>query len=68
MRLVLLVLDTRLNTLTFKFFTTSGTQNFANGLLILFQLPLHLLVLILKEKNTGSSTVTLTICGVTLHS
>ena len=46
--LVSLVLDITLNTLTFKFFTTSGTHNFAYGLLILLQLPLHLLVLILK--------------------
>ena len=34
----------------------------------MLQLPLHLLLLILKEKNTGSSSLTLTICGLTLHS
>ena len=38
--LVSLVLDIRLNTLTFKSFMTSGTQLFANGSLILLQLPL----------------------------
>ena len=53
MCLVSLVLDIRLNTLTFKFLTTSETYNFACGLLIQLQLPLHLLVLILKGKNTG---------------
>ena len=53
MCLVSLVLDIRLNTLTFKFLTTSETYNFARGLLIQLQLPLHLLVLILKGKNTG---------------
>ena len=49
MCLVSLALDIRLNTLTFKFFTTSGTKFFAYGSLILLQLPLHLLVLVLKE-------------------
>ena len=53
MRLVSLVPDTRLNTLTFKVFATLGTHNFGSGLLILLQLPLHLLVLTLKGKNTG---------------
>ena len=42
--LVSLVLDIKLNTLTFKYFITSGTQNFAYGLLILLQLPLHLFI------------------------
>ena len=51
MRLVSLFPETTLNTLTFKFFTTSRTHNFAHGLLILLQLSLHLLVLILKEKK-----------------
>ena len=46
--LVSLVLDIRLNTLTFKVFIMSGTHIFAYGLLILLQLPLHLLILILK--------------------
>ena len=46
--LVSLVLDIKLNTLTFEFFTTSGTQIFAYVSLILLQLPLHLLVLTLK--------------------
>ena len=32
------------------------------------QLPLHLLVLILKGKNTSSSPLTLKICGLILHS
>ena len=67
MCLVSLVLDIWLNTLTFKFLTTLGTPNFAHGLLILLQLPLDLLVLILKGKNTGSSLLTLTIFGLTLH-
>ena len=65
MCLVLLVLGIRLNILTFKFFTTSGTHNFAYGPLILLQLPLHLLILILKGKNAGSSLLTLTISGLT---
>ena len=67
LRLVSLVPDTRLNTLTFTFFTTSGTHNFAHGLLILLQLPLHLFVLILRRRNTGSSPLTLTIYNLTLH-
>ena len=46
--LVSLVLDIKLNTLTFTSFITSGTHIFDNGLLILLQLPLHLLLLILK--------------------
>ena len=41
MCLVSLVLDIRLNTLTFKSFTVSGTQIFAYGSLILLQLPPH---------------------------
>ena len=48
MCLVSLVLDIRLNTVTFKSFPVSGTQIFAYGLLILLQLPLHLFILILK--------------------
>ena len=48
MHLVSLVLDIRLNTLTFKSFMTSGTQIFAYGLLMLLQLPLHLFILIRK--------------------
>ena len=46
--LVSVVLDIRLNTLIFKIFTISGTQIFEYGSLILLQLPLHLLILILK--------------------
>ena len=46
--LVSLILDIKLNTLTFKSSITSGTQMFAYGSLILLQLPLHLLILILK--------------------
>ena len=38
-----------LNTLTFMFSMTSETHIFAYGSLILLQLPLHLIVLILKE-------------------
>ena len=45
---VSLVLDIKLNTLKFKSFTTSGTHIFAYGSLILLQLPLNLLILILK--------------------
>ena len=45
--LVSLVLNTRLNTLTFLFLTASGTYNFAYGSLISLQLPLHLFTLIL---------------------
>ena len=58
MHLVSLVPDTRLSTLTFTFFTMSRTHNFACGLLILLELPLHLFVLILKGKYTGSSPLT----------
>ena len=54
--------------LTFEFLTTSGTNNFAYGSLILLQLPLHLLILILKGKNIGSSLLTITICDLTLNS
>ena len=46
--LVSLVNDIRLNTLTFKFLTISGTQILAYGSLILLQLPLHLFTLPLK--------------------
>ena len=66
--LVSLALDIRLNTLTFKVFITSATHIFAYGSLVLLQLPPHLLVLILKGKNTGLSLLTLTIFGLTLHS
>ena len=48
MCLVSLVLEIRLNTLTFKSFIVSGTQIFAYGLLMLLQSPLHLFILILK--------------------
>ena len=60
-----------------QFFNNIRTHNFACGLLILLKLPLHLFVLILKGentgsilkgKNTGASLLTLTICGLTLHS
>ena len=47
MHLVSLVLEIRLNTFTFMFSLTSGTHNFVYGLLILLQLPLHLLTLTL---------------------
>ena len=53
MCLVLLVLDIKLNTLTFKLFTTSETHNFAHGSFVLLQIPMNLLVLILKGKITG---------------
>ena len=62
-----LVLGIKLNTLTLKVFKISRTHNFAYGSLILLELPLHLLVLILKGKNTGFSLLTLTICGLALH-
>ena len=45
--LVSLILDIRLNTLTFMFLMISGTQNLAYASLILLQLPLHLFTLIL---------------------
>ena len=64
--LVSLVLHIRLNTLTFKVFTTSETHSFAYGLLILVQLPLHLLVLILKGKNR-LIPIKINSCGLTLH-
>ena len=67
MRLFSLIPATRLNILTFKYYTTSGTHNFASGLLTLLHLPLPLLVLTLKGKNTGSSPLKLTICGLALH-
>ena len=47
MYLVSLVLEIRLNTLTFMFLTRSGTHNFGYGSLILLQIPLHLLILTL---------------------
>ena len=65
--LVSLVLDIRLKNFIFKFLTTSGTHNFAYVSFILLQLPLQLLDLILKGKNTGSLLLTLTISGLTLH-
>ena len=64
---VSLGLGIKLNTLTFKFFTTWGIHSFAYGLLILLQLPLHLLVLMLKGKGAGSSLLTVTIFILTLH-
>ena len=66
--LVSLVLDIKLNTLTFKSFITSGIHIFVYGLSILLQLPLHLLVLILKLQNTGSLLLKLIISGLILHS
>ena len=48
MCLVSLVNVIKLNTLTFKSFTVSGTQILAYGSLILLQLPLHLFTLMLK--------------------
>ena len=42
--LVSLVLDTRLNTLTFMFLTASGTHNLTYELLILLHLQLHLFI------------------------
>ena len=47
MCLVSLVLDIKLNTLTFLFLTTSGTHNLAYESLIVLQLTLHLFFLIL---------------------
>ena len=38
----------KLNTLTFKFFTLSGTQILVHGSFMLLQMPLHLLTLMLK--------------------
>ena len=46
--LVSLVLDIRLNNLIFMFLATLGIHNLAHGLLISFQLPLHLLTRILE--------------------
>ena len=46
--LVSLILDIKLNTLTFMFLATSGTHNLAYGSLILLQLTLHLFTLILE--------------------
>ena len=46
-----------LKTLIFKFLKTLGAQNFAQGSLILLQLPLHLLVLILKGKKHRLFTI-----------
>ena len=51
MYLVSKVLDIRLNALTSQFLTTSATQSFRYGSLILLQILLHLLILILKGKN-----------------
>ena len=49
MSLVSLVLDIRLNTVTFKSFTVSGTEIFVYESLILLRLPLDLFILILSE-------------------
>ena len=57
MCLVSLVLDIKLNTLTFKFLITSGTHNFAYGLLLLLQLPLHLLVFNTKGEKDRPFTI-----------
>ena len=46
--LVSLILDIKLNTLTFMFLMISGTHNLAYGSLILLQLPLHLFTAVLK--------------------
>ena len=46
--LVSLAPDIKLNTLTFKFFTVSGTQVLAYVLVILLQLTLNLFILTLK--------------------
>ena len=62
-----LVSDIRMNTLAFTFLTTSGTDSFAYGLLILLQLPLHLLILILKGKK-HRLIPKITIGAPTLHS
>ena len=48
MCLVSLILDIKLNTLTFMFLMISGTPNLAYESLIPLQLPPHLLTLILK--------------------
>ena len=65
---VSLVLDIKLNILTFNFLPTSETLNFVNGLLILLQLPLHLLILILKGEKIDPLLLTLTVGGLTLYS
>ena len=65
--LVSLVLDIRLNISTFMLFITLITQIFPYGSLILLPLQLHLIVLILKGKNTGSSLITLVISGLALR-
>ena len=46
--LVSLILDIRLNTLTFMLLITSGTHTIAYGSLISLRLPLHLFTLILQ--------------------
>ena len=51
-----LVLDIRLNTLTFMFLATSGTPNFEYVSLILLQLPPHLLVPKTKKYHTYTKT------------
>ena len=55
MWLVSLVLDARLNTLTFMFLITSGTHKFANESLILLQLLLHLFILTLHNEVAAIS-------------
>ena len=67
MCLVSLVLDTRLSTLIFQFLTTSETHIFPYESLILLQVLLHLLVFNTKTTKYGSSLLTLTISGLTLH-
>ena len=68
MYFVLLVPDIRLNTLTFKIFYNIRNTQFCAWVINIVTTPLHLLVLILRRKYTESSPLTLTICGLTLHS
>ena len=53
MCLVSLVLDIKLNTLTFKYFTVSGIQIFAYGSLMLLQLPFTFTYLNTKRIKQG---------------
>ena len=65
--LVLLLLDIRLNTLTFKFFYNIRNTNFCIRIINITTTATAFIVSIINGKNTGSSPLTLTTCGLVLH-
>ena len=67
MCLISLVFDIRLNTLTIKFLTTSETQ-FWIWIIDLVVTTTAFTCFNTKRKEHEMITLTLTICGITLHS